>query len=286
MKRRMRMLLPLLRAIPPGTRGKHRLARRLLGRALDDTDVRILARDGTSYRVPSVRASIGFSLLVDGVYEPDEIALVLSLLAAGDCFIDVGANIGCFAIPAGRRVAPGGRVLAIEGSPTMRAILERNLAENAAAGVEVLACLALDRDGAAPFHEAPPEKFGMGSVAVQFDLPPLELPCRRIDTLLAERGIDRVAVMKVDVEGFESAVFAGASRLLTGPRPPVIVFEFVDWAEGRALGRIGDAQEMLRGWGYSVWTLAAFRRRGKPLGAPLRMGAATLVAMREVAPQS
>ena len=286
MKRRMRMLLPLLRGIPPGTRGKHRLARRLLGRALDETDVRIRARDGTSYRVPSVRASIGFSLLVDGVYEPDEIELVLSRLAAGDCFVDVGANIGCFAIPASRRVAPGGRVLAIEGSPTMRAILDRNLAENAAPGVEVLECLALDRDGVAPFHEAPPEKFGMGSVARQFELAPLSVPCRRIDTLLAERGIERVAVMKVDVEGFESAVFAGASGLLTGPRPPIVVFEFVDWAEQRALGRIGDAQEMLRGWGYSIWTLAEFRRGGKPLASPIRVGAGTLVAVRDGAPQA
>jgi hypothetical protein len=150
----------------------------------------------------------------------------------------------------------------------------------------VIGCLALDRDGEAPFHEAPPEKFGMGSVAVQFELPPLRVPCRRIDGLAAERGIERVAVMKIDVEGFESAVLAGASRLLTGPRPPMIVFEFVDWAEARALGRIGDAQEMLRGWGYRIWTLAEFRRNGRPLDAPLRVGAQTLVAVRDCAPQA
>ena len=100
-------------------------------------------------------------------------------------------------------------------------------------------------------------------------------------SLRAVANVTHVDVLKVDVEGFEVRVFAGALRLLLASHPPVIVFEFSDWAEARAPGaQPGDAQRFLMAHGYSVWTLTDYSRRRAALRAPITTGEAMLVADR------
>jgi hypothetical protein len=59
----------------------------------------------------------------------------LPALSAGDVVVDVGANVGVFAIDAARSVAPGGTVLAVEPAPAAAAALSRNLVRHCPAGV-------------------------------------------------------------------------------------------------------------------------------------------------------
>ena len=62
----------------------------------------------------------------------------------------------------------------------------------------------------------------------------LEVPIRRLDTLLAELGVERVDILKIDVEGAEAAVVRG---LIGSPiRPLVCVVEGVAPGVGRAAG--------------------------------------------------
>ncbi len=75
---------------------------------------------------------------------------------------------------------------------------------------------------------------------------PMNVATRTLDSVLSELAITSVDVLKVDVEGFEAAVFRGAERLLSGPNPPIVVFEFCDWAEQRSGYCIGDAQRVLQ----------------------------------------
>jgi hypothetical protein len=84
----------------------------------------------------------------------------------------------------------------------------------------------------------------------------------------------------VDVEGFEAAVFRGAERILRSTKPPIIVFEFCDWAEGRvADGEIGGAQTLLMEWGYRIWRLEDHLAGLPPLQNVCRHGFETLVAI-------
>jgi hypothetical protein len=82
------------------------------------------------------------------------------------------------------------------------------------------------------------------------------------------------------VEGFEAAVFRGGRNLLKGPAPPTILFEFNDWAEKEGGFRAGEAQEVLLDWGYTLWVLADYQRRGPSLDAPILSGSHMLVARR------
>lgn len=75
----------------------------------------------------------------------------------------------------------------------------------------------------------------------------VDVPVRRLDTLLAELGIEHVDVLKIDVEGAEPAVVRG---LLGGPvRPTVCVVEGVAAEIGRAPG--DEAVALLTAAGYT-----------------------------------
>jgi FkbM family methyltransferase len=262
--------------------GKARLARWVLRGGLDMQDVELTTRLGDTLVVPHLREPVAFDLLVHGSYEPETLAFILHHLAPGGTYVEVGANVGTFCIAAARKVGTAGRVLAVEASLRVFPYLKLNLERNGAANVTAVACAASDHDAdAVPFWEAPADHFGMGSLAGQFHDAPTSVACRTLDGLLAEHALARVDVLKVDVEGFEAAVFRGARQLLTGPQPPVVVFEFVDWAERRSGAPVGAAQELMLQYGFRLSHLDRGDRLGPPLAKPLTEGAAMVVAVRE-----
>jgi FkbM family methyltransferase len=231
-----------------------------------------------------LRDPIGFHLAISGSYERTAVDFVLKQLAPGMTFVDVGANIGVFTIPAARRVGPLGTVVAIEASPSIFSYLVRNVGLNDLGNVQLIQCAVLDRNGPnVPFYEAPVSHFGMGALAAQFGTRPIAVPARTLDDILADEGIRCVGVLKVDVEGYEAAVFRGAQRLLVGSTDPLVVFEFCDWAEARVSGgQVGDAQRVLCDAGYRIWRLRDFikRKRPKPLEKVITKGYEMLVAVR------
>lgn len=237
---------------------------------------------GLHFIVPSLSEPIGFSLLVDRVYEKQTVYEILNLMNDGGCLLDVGANIGAICLPVARRLQQCGNVIAVEASPSIYATLRQNIELNTLRNVVAVNVAASDGDRFVEFYDAPKRSFGMGALAPQFGVSPMRVPAKSVDTILAECDESNVRVMKVDVEGFEAQVFKGAERLLTGSSPPVIFFEFCDWAERRANGcKVGDAQRLLLDWGYSIWTLDAYRSQGRDLAQPLTSGFETLVARRK-----
>ena len=286
---RLRHIPRILRWLPPGTPGKSRLARRLLGSSLAANDKSVIGRGGDEFIAPSLMEPVGFYLLIDGVYESELLSFMLGKLqrkagaeSAGAVFVDVGANIGSFTIPVAKSLGAEGRVIAIESSPTIYPYLKRNVELNGLSNIRLIQCAASDTDlQEVPFYEAPIESFGMGSLGAQFNGKPIPVITRTLDSILSERGVDRVDLIKVDVEGFEVGVFKGAEKLLNGPDAPLIAFEFCDWAEDRVPGgRRGNAQRALKDYGYRIWKLHDFLRGKQPLSDVLTAGFETLVAIK------
>ena len=143
---------------------------------------------------------------------------------------------------------------------------------------------ASDRDGEiVDFYEAPPSHFGMGSLGPQFGTEPVSVAARSLDRILAEESIACVDILKVDVEGFEAAVFRGAQQLLNGSSPPLVVFEFCDWAEARSGEPIGTAQRVLTAFGYRIYRCRDFLSRvQRPAPCVITSGFVTLVAIRDL----
>ncbi len=161
-------------------------------------------------------------------------------------YVDVGAFHPSFDSVTRALYERGWRGLNIEPQPDRHAEFERDRP-----GDLNLTLAIGDRDGTARLNL--PENPGWASLLdpalTGADVATsriLEVPIRRLDTLLAELGIDHVDVLKIDVEGAEPGVVRG---LLGGPiRPLVCVVEGVGPGIGRVAG--DEAVAMLVAAGY------------------------------------
>jgi FkbM family methyltransferase len=84
----------------------------------------------------------------------------------------------------------------------------------------------------------------------------------RLDDYLTSRQISHVDVMKIDVEGAEARVLRGASGLLSGDRPPVILLEFNPPALERGGSSENELRGILSGHGYSCHTVTSYANGG------------------------
>jgi FkbM family methyltransferase len=234
--------------------------------------------DGNKMVIPNLLDPIGMSLWMDGMYEPETLQFLRGQITPDSVFVDVGANIGAFSIPL---AGCAKRVIAIEPSPQVLPYLRRNVTLNHLSNVEVVACAvsAPDRDFV-PLYIPPESHFGMASSAPQFNVEPVTTLARSLDSILREQAVRHVSVMKVDTEGYEAHVFLGAEELLSSPSPPVVIFEFCDWAEERAFpGRKGWAQHLLMSSGYSLWTMPSYVQNGASLKEPVTDGFHSIVGI-------
>ncbi|MDZ7378778.1 MAG: FkbM family methyltransferase [candidate division KSB1 bacterium] len=192
-------------------------------------------------------------LLGTGVVEV--VGLFRRLLRPGDIVIDVGANVGTLTCQAAARVGPTGRVHAFEPHPLLCRFLAENLELNSFRNVVVHCCALGDSDGEVPFaYGGSDEAWYVGaSSAVVRRLAPggsarIVVQVRRLDSF--DIGDGDIALMKVDVEGYEGLVLHGAQRTLERCR--AVVFEASDSLLARFGWSVPRIVDMLSGQGFRV----------------------------------
>jgi FkbM family methyltransferase len=271
------LLLRVLRTIPP-FKGKSRIARRLLSNAQRNRPTVLRDCYGNQMVVPNLIEPIGFALGINGCYEPEMVDVLRRNLTPSTDFVDVGANIGSLTVALAGFAR---KVFAIEASPAVLPFLRRNVEMGRHNNIEVIGCAVAAPDVVSvPFYVPPMDHFGMGSSAGQFGAEPIKIRAQSLDRLLAGDNGARIGAIKVDVEGFEADVFAGAAEILARDAP-LVAFEFCDWAEERAFpGQRGRAQRIMLDAGYALWSLPEYLDKSAPLSNPLTEGFHTIVAER------
>jgi FkbM family methyltransferase len=173
-------------------------------------------------------------LYVCGSFEPNEFNFLDRVLKPGMVLVDVGANDGYYTLFAARRVGPAGRVVSVEPSSRERGHLERNLARNNLGNVSVVPSALGATAGVADLLLAHGVHTGhntLGSFAHDDVVPASveRVPLETLDTVAARLGLPRIDVIKIDVEGGETNVIAGARGVLTSMRP-LLMMEVSDSA--------------------------------------------------------
>jgi FkbM family methyltransferase len=152
-------------------------------------------------------------------FEASEIDALQRFVRPGAYVIDVGANIGFFTTRFARWVSRGGRVLAIEPEALNLERLCRTLKDECLDQmVDVIPAAATNKSGMA-FLEINPNHPGdhrLGSRGRTIESVTL-------DGLIAARGWTPVSLVKIDVQGAEAGVIAGAREILTRFRPALYV---------------------------------------------------------------
>jgi FkbM family methyltransferase len=163
---------------------------------------------------------IGRSLDLYGEYSEGEIALFDRLVKPGMTVVEVDANIGCHTIFLAKKTGAEGRVIAIEAQGMLYRVLRTNLDLNGLDRVTALHCACGARQGTLDFPAidyTDPANFGGMSLA---DAGTGEtVPVLPLDAL----DLHRCDFIKIDVEGMETEVIAGAVRLLEECRPVLYV---------------------------------------------------------------
>jgi len=137
----------------------------------------------------------------------------------------------------------------------------------------------MDKDAeSVPFY-SPSEQFGKGSLAPVFTQEAVMVKSLTIDNLVTQHGLSNVDFIKMDIEGFEYFAFKGAELLLKNEDAPVILFEFVDWAEENAGLTKGRAQQLLLDYGYRLFVLTA-ENKWLNLPKPLTNGSEMIFATK------
>ena len=164
------------------------------------------------------------------------------------CFFDIGAYHGLYAIVAGKRMKPNGRITIFEPSPQARKRIGIHLRMNGLKAVVEPVALS-SKSGKDKFFLVLSGFTTMSSLA----RPPIDAPVEEIsvntttlDEYCRNNRIQQVDVVKVDVEGAEMELFRGAQWLLKSARP-LIICEVLDWVTGS--------------WGYPAREIIAYITR-------------------------
>jgi len=230
-------------------------------------DARLIVRPGMTGATGNVYV---------GLHELDDMAFVLHALRPTDVFVDVGANVGSYTVLASKGV--GARCVSFEPVPAAFATLRDNVLLNGVADrVELLAKAVGAEDGKVSItvgydtgnRVATPQDDARNTLTV--DLVAL-------DSIPAAR---EACILKIDVEGFERAVLAGARKVLDNPNLLGFVME-----TNRSASALGEsntaAHDFALELGFEPHRYSPFDRSLVSLGRGYKPDANTLY-LRDVA---
>jgi FkbM family methyltransferase len=142
-------------------------------------------------------------------YNCEELDFLRANLADGGVFVDIGANVGTYALSLAREVGERGMVIAVEPHPVIHARLAFNRVASGFAQVRLVAAAAGEADGEVMI-ETDSDNLGASHVVTgKASASAFKVPCMTLRHILSEAGAVKVDALKIDVEGFEDRVLTG-----------------------------------------------------------------------------
>lgn len=196
---------------------------------------------------------IGSLLYVQGDYEAELLRLIGTMDLRGATCVDIGANLGLHSLAMSAAVGTSGRVFAFEPEGHNFHLLEHNLRANGASNVIPRRMAAGEVEG---FCRLALNPWNYGDHRVETAISGRflqEVPLTTIDACLRDVPSGTVALIKIDVQGYECQVLEGMRSTLQ--RNPQVVLFLEVFPEGlRAAGKSAkQLMEMVRASGFVGW---------------------------------
>jgi FkbM family methyltransferase len=241
-------------------RGPARMLYRSYSRAQfrAEQQAKLLTTKHGDYFSADLSSFLEWQLWTFGAYEEHLAELFRRLTRPGDRCIDVGANIGVHTIRLAKLIGPGGSVVALEPDRQIAHRLKDNVSLNQLANVEVHEAAAAEKSGDSVVLHRPDSQDsnkGRASLLPHAYLTGSKTPVTT--TTIDDVACGPVALIKIDVEGFEGAVVAGAAGTIESFFPSII-FE-------HAPEMLGDSSPSPFNYlllkGYYLYRICLVRRR-------------------------
>ncbi len=186
---------------------------------------------------------IGKKIRKTGLYEKENVEFCLDLLRQLEepVVMDIGANIGNHALAFSTVAAC---VHAFEPLPPVFDILQQNIRQNDIGNILAHALALSDENGESVIHMVSDRNIGASS----FEKPPhlssraLCVTKRRGDDIVNELGLERIDLLKIDVESHEAFVLNGLEQSIRRFRPLIIM----EWNDPSSVKRLRGSAIM--GW--------------------------------------
>jgi FkbM family methyltransferase len=177
------------------------------------------------------RSNVQKLIYLEGERFIEERYLLFKLLKRGMTVVDVGANIGYYALLFARSAGHSARILCFEPDPENLAELRRNCSANNLRNATVYEKAVGSFDGTVGLTP------GLNSIVANKEAGVLQIPIVKLDTEIQER----IDFIKIDVEGYELHVLNGAERIIKEHRP-ILFVEVHPWLlpEGHTVKELLD----------------------------------------------
>lgn len=174
-----------------------------------------------------------------GYFESATQQFIVEELGAGDTFIDAGANVGFFTLLGSRTVGRSGKVVAFEPLQRNVELLEHHLELNRVTNAVVVRSALSDHSGYEGFgSKSSPSMARLSNDGAE------RVEVTTLDEALTALDLGEVRLIKIDVEGAEAEVLAGAASTLSRqPRPSLVIATHGWRAHAATIERLG-------GFGY------------------------------------
>lgn len=200
------------------------------------------------------------SLFVRGIYDPNLVVAINSLLPTGGVFIDVGANMGYCSLLAGKSVGSEGEVFAIEPSERDYLRLTDNIALNKLENIKAYRLAISDSVKEINIYIAPEERSALNTLGTTFGSSGLEklktetVQAVTIDKFADDEKINKIDVLKLDIEGSELGALNGARNSIEKYRPAIILGVNKDTLKACGAS-VEDLDRVLKELRYKVYEL-------------------------------
>lgn len=198
---------------------------------------------------------VQYWMFMDGAYERELVDFLLPRVE-GKTFFDVGANVGSYTLSFAKSAA---RIYSFEASASNCRILRSFMSSTHLPRIEIVNKAVSNSSGQNVSLFCSPDTGGNHSQFCDYGNGHETCTTISIDDFARERGIlDKVHVMKVDIEGSEFAAFEGAHELLAQSRPLLLV-ELNALMAARAGWMPNDLHSLLSDYGYVSYELVRSR---------------------------
>src|SRR5438128_2629287 len=205
------------------------------------------------FKLHPSKQGVSEELYLFGAHEPLATRCYLECLSPGDHVIDVGSNIGYYALLAAEKVGSAGRIAGFEPAPGVFEILQQNVKSSGRKNIEVFPCAIGAKSGTLEFFES--EIPNWGSLFQNNSLMQTRtttVPAKTVDEIVRDASDFHPIALRMDVEGAELMVLEGAREVVREYKPCLFI-EFHNFALGWDTVRAAIAA--LGGLGYSSATV-------------------------------